>query len=59
MTDPSHSPETGDAAGRRPDHEPTSGTSRRVVVVGIVIAAVLLGLIVFLHVSGTIGPGTH
>ncbi len=59
MTDPSHSPETGDKAGRGPDHEPTSGTPRWVVVVGIVIAVALLGLIVFLHVSGAIGPGTH
>jgi hypothetical protein len=60
MSDPSHSPETGGDAGRgRPDPEPTSGTPRWMVVVGIVIAVALLGLIVFLHVSGAIGPGTH
>jgi hypothetical protein len=59
MADPSHSPETGDEAGRGPDQEPTSGAPRWVVVVGIVIAVVLLGLIVFLHLSGAIGPGTH
>jgi hypothetical protein len=59
MADPSHSPETGDNTGRGPDREATSGTPRWMVIVGIVIAVVLLGLIVFLHLSGAIGPGAH
>jgi hypothetical protein len=29
------------------------------VVVGILVAAVLLGLMIFLHLSGVIGPGLH
>jgi hypothetical protein len=57
MADPSHTPETGD--GRGPDHGASGGTPRWLGVVGIVIAVALLALIVFLHVSGAIGPGVH
>ena len=59
MPDPSHSSETGDDARQDPDQGASSGTSRWVVLVGIVIVAALLGLIVFLHLTGAIGPGVH
>ena len=59
MADPSHSPHPGDDAGHRPDHGATGGTPRWVVLVAIVIVAALLGLIVFLHLTGAIGPGVH
>ena len=58
MADPSHSPATGDDAHRGTNE--TSGRGPRwVVVVGFVIAIAVLGLIVFLHLSGAIGPGIH
>jgi hypothetical protein len=59
MADPLHSPEDADGARRGPDQGGPSGTPRWVVVVGIVLAIALLGLIVFLHLSGAIGPGIH
>jgi len=59
MAHPSDSPESGDNAGRGSDRNATSGTPRWLVIVGIAIAVVLLGLIVFLHLSGAIGPGAH
>jgi hypothetical protein len=59
MADPLRSPEDADSARRRPDQSAPRSTRRWVVVVGIVLAIALLGLIVFLHLSGAIGPGTH
>jgi hypothetical protein len=59
MPDVSRSPETSDDARQDPDQGAARGTSRWVVLVGIVIVAALLGLIVFLHLTGAIGPGVH
>ena len=59
MADPLRSPgDTGRARGE-PNQDAPSGTRRWVVVVAIILAIALLGLIVFLHLSGAIGPGTH
>jgi hypothetical protein len=59
MADPLRSPEDAHGARRGPDQGAPSGTPGWVVVVGIVLAIALLGLIVFLHLSGAIGPGVH
>jgi len=59
MADPLRSPEDADRARRGPEQSEPSGTPRWVVVVGIAFAIALLGLIVFLHLSGAIGPGSH
>ena len=59
MADPLRSTKTDDEAEGGPDGGATSGTPRWMVVAGIVIAVALLGLILFLHVTGAIGPGVH
>jgi hypothetical protein len=59
MADPLRSPEDADRARRRPEQDAPRGTQRWVVVVAIGLAIALLGLIVFLHLSGAIGPATH
>jgi len=59
MADPLRSPEDADRARRGPDQGTPSGTPRWVIVTAIVLAIALLGLIVFLHLSGAIGPGVH
>ena len=58
MADPLRSPEDADRARRGPGRR-VEGPPRWVVVVGIGLAIALLGLIVFLHLSGAIGPGIH
>lgn len=59
MADQPRTPETRDGTDRPPARGPTSGTARWLVVVGIVVAVGLLALIVFLHLTGAIGPGVH
>jgi len=57
MADPLRSP--GDTNTRRgPDQRAPGGRPRRVIV-SIVVVIVLLGLIVFFHLSGAVGPGVH
>jgi hypothetical protein len=50
--------------GGDPDPAPSRGTTdrppRRVLVVaGIVLLVALLAAVIYLHLSGTIGPGSH
>jgi len=59
MSDPPPSPETGNDADHGPVSAPAGGPPRWVVIIGIVAAVAILGLIIFLHLSGAIGPGTH
>ena len=59
MADPPRSPQRADRAGRGPDLGIAGGARRWVVGLGIVLAIALLGLIIFLHLSGAIGPGIH
>jgi hypothetical protein len=55
MDDPGRSPKTdGDAAGGTDKRRPRWG-----LVVAIVIVAAVLGLMVYLHLTGTLGPGVH
>jgi hypothetical protein len=52
---PPHGPRDGREPRGRPDDRP-----RRWVAVAVgVIAIAVLGLMVFLHLTGVLGPGTH
>ena len=56
MTDPTRS----GGNGPRDDREPAGAGPRRwVVAIGILVASAVLALMVFLHLSGAIGPGSH
>lgn len=59
MAHPPPYPDRGDDTGERPDRGPTAGRPRWVSVLGIIIAIGLLVLIVVLHLTGIVGPGTQ
>jgi hypothetical protein len=58
MADPPGSPETQDEARGGADGA-ASGTPRWVLVLVAIVVVALLGLMVFLHLTGTLGPGLH
>jgi hypothetical protein len=59
MADLPRFPQTDDDADRDPGHGAENNRPRWGLVVGIIVAIALIGLIVFLHLTGTLGPGTH
>jgi len=59
MADPLPSRDDTDRARRGPDQDARSGAPRWVVAGVMVLAIALLGLIVYLHLTGAIGPGIH
>jgi hypothetical protein len=54
MADPQY-PDTGDTGERGT----ATSTPRRVLVLGITVAIVLILLLVVLHLTGVLGPGAH
>ena len=63
MGDPPRRSEPEEDAGAEADLGATGGTRRRLSMLGgilvIAIAIALVVLIVFLHLTGTLGPGGH
>ncbi|HYY81133.1 MAG TPA: hypothetical protein VFD04_18425 [Actinomycetes bacterium] len=59
MADPPRSPETEGEARRGANGGAASNTPGWVLVLVAIVAVALLGLVVFLHLTGTLGPGLH
>jgi hypothetical protein len=59
MEDPRRSGRTGGDVRRDPADRAATPQSRWRLALGIVIVIALLGLIVYLHLTGTLGPGIH
>jgi hypothetical protein len=59
MADSSRSPETGDDARRGPGRAAPGSRPRWAVILVVAAAIALVGLMVFLHLTGTLGPGVH
>jgi hypothetical protein len=56
MADPPRSPQADDQAGRGTDGGAARGTPRWPRILLAIVAVALLGLMVFLHLTGTLGP---
>ena len=59
MADPPRFPKTEEDTGVDADRGTVSRRSRRVFVLGIIIAIALVVLMIFLHLTGILGPGAH
>jgi hypothetical protein len=59
MEDPRRSGETEGDAPKGPAGGAAKPRSRWGLFLAIVIVVALLGLIVYLHLTGALGPGTH
>ena len=59
MADPPSSPATEGDARRAPDGAAATSRPRWVLVLVVILAIALVGLLVFLHLTGTLGPGLH
>ncbi len=59
MADPPRHPENEEDTGVGPDHGAPRSTRRWAFVLGIVMAIALVALMIFLHLTGTLGPGVH
>ena len=57
--DEARSPETEDEARRGADGAAANSTPRWVLILVAIVAVALLGLMVLLHLTGTLGPGVH
>jgi hypothetical protein len=59
MADPPRSPDPRDDTGLGSDRGAPGSRPRWVVVLGIIIVTALVALMVFLHLTGSLGPGLH
>jgi hypothetical protein len=59
MADRPSSPENEGDAHRVPDGGAATNRPRWGLVLVVIVAIALVGLMVFLHLTGTLGPGLH
>jgi hypothetical protein len=59
MADHPRYPDTGNGTGAAPDGAPAARKRRRVQLAFWIIAIAVVLLVIVLHVTGTVGPGTN